>query len=224
MSADDWQLIWFTAWVSALSVILILPPGLALAWLLARKQWRGKSLVETFVSLPLVLPPVATGLILLKLFGRRGPIGGFLQGSFGIDVAFTWIGVVLALAVMSFPLLVRSARVAFEEVDPHQEEIASMLGASAWRVFLTVTLPLAARGVAGGLMLAFARALGEFGATIMLAGNIPGVTSTLSLSIYQAVQTGDDSRAYALLGVSVILAFGSLWLNERLLRRKNPIS
>ncbi len=224
MSADDWQLIWFTAWVSALSVILILPPGLALAWLLARKQWRGKSLVETIVSLPLVLPPVATGLILLKLFGRRGPIGGFLHASFGIDVAFTWIGVVLALAVMSFPLLVRSARVAFEEVDPHQEEIASMLGASAWRVFLTVTLPLAARGVAGGLMLAFARALGEFGATIMLAGNIPGMTSTLSLSIYQAVQTGDDSRAYALLGVSVILAFGSLWLNERLLRRKNSAS
>ena len=224
MSAADWQLIWFTAWVSALSVILILPPGLALAWLLARKQWRGKSLAETFVSLPLVLPPVATGLILLKLFGRRGPIGGFLHDSFGVDVAFTWIGVVLALAVMSFPLLVRSARVAFEEVDPHQEEIASMLGASAWRVFLTVTLPLAARGVAGGLMLAFARALGEFGATIMLAGNIPGMTSTLSLSIYQAVQTGDDSRAYALLGVSVILAFGSLWLNERLLRRKNPAS
>ena len=222
MSAADWQLIWFTAWVSALSVILILPPGLALAWLLARKQWRGKSLVETFVSLPLVLPPVATGLILLKLFGRRGPIGGFLHDSFGIDVALTWIGVVLALAVMSFPLLVRSARVAFEEVDPHQEEIASMLGASAWRVFLTVTLPLAARGVAGGLMLAFARALGEFGATIMLAGNIPGMTSTLSLSIYQAVQTGDDGRAYALLTVSVILAFGSLWLNERLLRRKQP--
>ena len=222
MSAADWQLIWFTAWVSALSVLLILPPGLALAWLLARKQWRGKSFAETFVSLPLVLPPVATGLILLKLFGRRGPIGGFLHDSFGIDVAFTWIGVVLALAVMSFPLLVRSARVAFEEVDPHQEEIASMLGASAWRVFLTVTLPLAARGVAGGLMLAFARALGEFGATIMLAGNIPGMTSTLSLSIYQAVQTGDDSRAYGLLMVSVVLAFGSLWLNERLVRRRPP--
>lgn len=222
MSAADWQLIWFTAWVSALSVILILPPALALAWLLARKQWRGKSLVETFVSLPLVLPPVATGLILLKLFGRRGPIGGVLHDLFGIDVAFTWIGVVLALAVMSFPLLVRSARVAFEEVDPQQEEIASMLGASTWRVFLTVTLPLAAGGVAGGLMLAFARALGEFGATIMLAGNIPGMTSTLSLSIYQAVQTGDDGRAYALLTVSVVLAFGSLWLNERLLRRKRP--
>lgn len=224
MSAADWQLIWFTAWVSALAVILILPPGLALAWLLARKRWRGKSFVETLVSLPLVLPPVATGLILLKLFGRRGPVGGFLHVTFGLDIAFTWIGVVLALAVMSFPLLVRSARVAFEEVDPQQEDIAAMLGASPSRVFLTVTLPLAARGVAGGVMLAFARALGEFGATIMLAGNIPGMTSTLSLSIYQAVQTGDDSRAYALLGVSVILAFGSLWLNERLLRRKNPAS
>lgn len=222
MSAADWQLIWFTAWVSALAVILILPPGLALAWFLARKQWRGKSFVETFVSLPLVLPPVATGLILLKLFGRRGPVGSFLHETFGLDIAFTWIGVVLALAVMSFPLLVRSARVAFEEVDPQQEDIAAMLGASPLRVFLTVTLPLAARGVAGGVMLAFARALGEFGATIMLAGNIPGMTSTLSLSIYQAVQTGDDSRAYALLAVSVILAFGSLWLNERLLRRKQP--
>ena len=222
MSAADWQLIWFTAWVSALAVVLILPPGLALAWLLARRQWRGKSFVETFVSLPLVLPPVATGLILLKLFGRRGPVGGLLHETFGLDIAFTWIGVVLALAVMSFPLLVRSARVAFEEVDPQQEDIAAMLGASPLRVFLTVTLPLAARGVAGGVMLAFARALGEFGATIMLAGNIPGMTSTLSLSIYQAVQTGDDSRAYALLAVSVFLAFGSLWLNERLLRRKQP--
>lgn len=222
MSAADWQLIWFTAWVSALAVLLILPPGLALAWLLARKRWRGKSFVETFISLPLVLPPVATGLILLKLFGRRGPVGSFLHETFDLDIAFTWIGVVLALAVMSFPLLVRSARVAFEEVDPQQEDIAAMLGASPSRVFLTVTLPLAARGVAGGVMLAFARALGEFGATIMLAGNIPGMTSTLSLSIYQAVQTGDDSRAYALLTVSVVLAFGSLWLNERLVRRRHP--
>jgi molybdate transport system permease protein len=222
MSADDWQLIWFTAWASALAVFLIVPPGLFLAWLLARKQWRGKSIAETFVSLPLVLPPVATGLILLKIFGRRGPVGSLFHETLGMDVAFTWIGVVVALAVMSFPLLVRSARVAFEEVDHQQEEIAAMLGAGPMRVFLTVTLPLAARGVAGGLMLAYARALGEFGATIMLAGNIPGVTSTLSLSIYQSVQTGDDARAYALLMVSVILAFGSLWLNERLVRRKHP--
>ncbi len=223
MSAEDWQLVWFTAWAAALAVAVIVPPGLALAWLLARKQWRGKSLVETCVSLPLALPPVATGLILLKLFGRRGPVGGLLHETFGIDIAFTWIGVVLALAVMSFPLLVRSARVAFEEVDHQQEEIAAMLGAGPFRVFLTVTLPLAARGVGAGLMLSYARALGEFGATIMLAGNIPGVTSTLSLSIYQSVQTGDDARAYVLLAVSVVLAFGSLWLNELLVRRRRPL-
>jgi molybdate transport system permease protein len=220
MTGEDWQLVWFTAWVSALSTLLILPPGLALAWLLARREWRGKSLVETFVSLPLALPPIATGLILLKLLGRRGPIGGFLHDSFGLDLAFTWRGVVIALAVMSLPLLVRAARVAFEEVDPHQEEIAAMLGAGPFRVFFTVTLPLAWRGVLGGLVLAFARALGEFGATIMLAGNIPGATSTLSLAIYQSVQTGEDSRAYGLLIVSATLAFLALWTSEWLLRKK----
>src|SRR5450756_465816 len=167
MNAEEWQIVWFTAWVSALSTLTILPFGLALAWLLARRNWPGKSIVETLVSLPLVMPPVATGLILLKMFGRHGTIGGFLHNTLNFDVIFTWRAVLLALGVMSFPLLVRSARVAFEEVNPRLEQIARTLGASPGRVFFTITVPLAARGIIAGMILAFARALGEFGATIM---------------------------------------------------------
>jgi molybdate transport system permease protein len=221
MSAEEWRIVWFSAWVSALSTLIILPPGVALAWLLARHEWRGKSLVETFVSLPLVMPPVATGLILLKLLGRRGPIGGFLHDTLYLDIVFTWRGVLVALGVMSFPLLVRSTRVAFEEVNPRLEQIARTLGASNARVFRTITLPLALRGLMGGMILAFARALGEFGATIMVAGNIPGQTSTLSLAIYQSVQLGQDTDAFRLLGVSVALAFLAVWTSEILLRRKH---
>lgn len=220
MTAGDWQVVWFTAWVSALSTLLILPPGLALAWLLARRDWPGKAVVETLVSLPLVIPPVATGLILLKLFGRRGPLGGFLHDALGLDVVFTWRAVLIALGVMSFPLLVRSTRVAFEQVNPRLEQIARTLGASNWRVFFTISLPLAKRGVLAGMILAFARALGEFGATIMVAGNIPGQTSTLSLDIFQSVQLGDDSHALRLLAVSVALAFAAVFVSELLLRRK----
>ena len=220
MTAEEWQIVWFTAWVSALSTVLILPLGLGLAWLLARRDWPGKSLVETLVSLPLVLPPVATGLILLKVLGRRGPVGGVLHDRFDFDIVFTWRGVLIALGVMSFPLLVRSARVAFEEVNPRLEQMARTLGASHLRVFFTITLPLARRGIMGGMVLAFARALGEFGATIMVAGNIPGQTSTLSLAIFQSVQLGDDAHAYRLLGVSVLLAFGAVWVSEYLMRRR----
>src|ERR1700690_63554 len=220
MTAEEWQIVWFTAWVSALSTVIILPFGLALAWALARRDWPGKSIVETFVTLPLVLPPVATGLILLKLFGRRGAIGGFLHDQLNLDVIFTWRAVLLALSVMSMPLLVRGARVAFEEVNPRLEQIARTLGAGGLRVFFTVPLPLAARGVIGGMLLAFARALGEFGTTIMVAGNIPGKTSTLSLAIFENVQLGDDPRAFRLLGVSVILAFTAVWCSEFFLRRK----
>jgi molybdate transport system permease protein len=220
MNAEEWQIVWFTAWVSALSTVIILPLGLGVAWLLARKDWPGKSLVETFISLPLVMPPVATGLILLKLFGRRGMVGGFLHRQFDLDVVFTWRGVLIALGVMSFPLLVRSTRVAFEEVNPRLEQIARTLGAGNLRVFLTITLPLASRGILAGMILAFARALGEFGATIMIAGNIPGKTSTLSLAIFQNVQLGQDSNAFRLLGVSVALAFLAVWGSELLLRRK----
>ncbi len=220
MTAADWQVIWFTTWVSALGTLLILPPGLAVAWVLARRDWPGKSVVETLVSLPLVIPPVATGLILLKLLGRRGAIGGWLHDSFGFDIVFTWRAVLIALGVMSFPLLVRSTRVAFEQVNPRLEQIARTLGASDWRVFFTISLPLARRGIIAGMILAFARALGEFGATIMVAGNIPGQTSTLSLDIFQSVQLGDDSHAMRMLAVSVALAFTAVWMSELLLRRK----
>jgi len=220
VSSEAWQITWFTVWVSALSLALILPPGVALAWLLARKDWPGKSLVETLVALPLVVPPVATGLILLKLLGRRGVLGGWVERTLGVEIVFTWRAVVIATAVMAFPLLVRTARVAFEGVNPRLEQVARTLGAGPWRVFRTVTLPLAARGLAAGAVLAFARGLGEFGATVMVAGMISGQTVTLALSIYQQVNLGRDEAAWPLLMVSVALAFGAVWLSERLLQRR----
>jgi molybdate transport system permease protein len=220
MNGEEWQVIWFTAWVSLLSTLMILPFGLGMAWFLARREWRGKALVETVISLPLVLPPVATGLILLKLLGRRGAIGSLFHDHLGIDIAFTWRGVLIALAVMSFPLMVRSVRTAFEGVNPRLEDIARTLGAGNLRVFFTITMPLAARGIIGGMLLAYARALGEFGATIMVAGNIPGKTSTLSLAIFQNVEMGRDTLAFKLLGVSVLMAFAAVWGSEWLGRRK----
>lgn len=219
MTPDDWQVIRFTALMSAASTAVLLPPGLLVAWMLARFEWRGKVLVETLVSLPLVLPPVATGLILLKLLGRKGPIGMFLQNALGIEIVFTWRAVVIALGVMSFPLLVRSARIAFEQVPRRLEQIAATLGAHPWRVFFHVTLPLALPGILGGCLLAFARALGEFGATIMLAGNIPGQTTTLSMAIFQHVQLGEDSQATTLLIVAGLLSFAAVWASETLSRR-----
>lgn len=197
---------------------LLLIPGTAIAWLLARRDWRGKTIVETLVALPLVMPPVATGLILLELFGRRGAIGGPLHRA-GIDVVFTWRAVVIAMMVMAFPLFVRTARVAFEQVSRRYEEIARTLGASERRVFFTITLPLAKRGLVAGAVIAFARAVGEFGATILVAGNIPGRTSTLAVSIYSLVQLGDDRAAFALLIVSVFIAFAAIFASELLMRR-----
>lgn len=220
MTAADWQVVVFTLRMAGLATLLILPPGLLVAWALARFQWPGKSLVETLVALPLVMPPVATGLILLQAFGRRGPIGGFLH-DLGFEVVFTWRAVVLAMAVMSFPLLVRTARVAFEGVPARLEQIARTLGAGELRVFFAVTLPLALRGILGGTLLAFARALGEFGATILVAGNIPGRTTTLSLGIYQLVQLGRDGEAYRLMAVTVVIAFVAVWWSEWLLRRRH---
>jgi molybdate transport system permease protein len=220
--SQDWQIVWFTAWVSALSTILILPAGLAVAWLLARRDWPGKSLVETLVTLPLVMPPVATGLILLKVLGRRGFLGGFLHDSLHLDMAFTWRAVLAAQAVMSLPLLVMFARAAFAEVNPRFEQIARTLGAGEWRVFFSITVPLAWRGIIGGMILAFARALGEFGATIMVAGNIPGKTATLSLSIYESVQLGRDPEAFRLLGISVLLAFAAVWIGSWFMRWRRP--
>jgi molybdate transport system permease protein len=219
MSAAEWQIVWFTAWVSALSTIVILPFGLGAAWLLARYDWPGKSVVETVISLPLVMPPVATGLLLLEFLGKNG-IGGFFHDRFGFDIIFTWRAVLVALGAMSFPLLVRSVRIAFEGVNPRLEQIARTLGAGNWRVFFTISVPLALRGIVSGMLLAFARALGEFGATIMVAGNIPGRTSTLSLTIFQSVQDFQDTEAFRLLGVSVVLAFVAVWSSELVMRRR----
>ena len=216
--SEDWRIILFTLGVCALSTLLITPFGLGLAWLLARKRWRGKTLVEALVTVPLVIPPVATGLILLKLFGRRGPVGGFLYDHWHLDIVFTWKAVVIAAAAMSFPLLVRAARVGFEGVDRSLEEVAIIYGAGPVRVLFAVTLPLAARGIAAGIVLAFARALGEFGATILVAGNIAGKTTTLSLKIYEAVQLGQDATAWRLVAVCVALSFGAVFVSEWLSR------
>lgn len=170
--------------------------------------------------LALVLPPVVTGLMLLQLFGRRGPVGSWVHTTFNYDVVFIWRAVVLALATMSLPLFVRAARTAFEDVDVKFEQLARTLGAGEWRVFFTITLPLARCGVLAGTLLAFARALGEFGATIMVAGNIPGRTTTLPVAIYQSVQAGEDPHAWTLAGVSVIIAFAAVFVSEILLRRR----
>lgn len=201
----------FTAACAALSTLIIAVPGIAAAWWLARGRWPGKSLVETILSLPLFVPPVATGLVLLLLLGRKGPIGGPLETAFGLEIVFTWKAVVIACAVMSFPLLVRTVRTAFEETPLRLEQIARTLGAGEWRVFCTIALPLAARGIIAGLLLAFARALGEFGATVVLAGMIPGRTSTLATSIYHHLQLGQDQQALQLLGISALLAFTAVW-------------
>jgi molybdate transport system permease protein len=218
---EEWKILFFTMSVAGLSTISILPAGIGIAWLIARYKWRGKSFVETLVMLPLVMPPVATGMILLKLLGRRGPIGSLLYHHLDTDIVFTWRAVVIAMAVMSFPLLVRSVRIAFEEVDPRLEQVARTLGHGPISVFLRITLPLAMRGVAAGMLLAFARALGEFGATILVAGNIPGKTATLSLSIYQFIQLGEDTNAFRLLGISVVVAFLLVWTSEIFLKRSH---
>jgi molybdate transport system permease protein len=220
MSSEEWQFVRFTFLMALLSTLLVLPIGLAISWSLARGKWRGKALVETLTTLPLVLPPVVTGLVLLKLFGRRGLFGAWLHDHLGMDVAFTWKAVVIALAVMSLPLFVRAARSAFEEVNPGLEQLARTLGAGEWRVFFTISLPLARRGVLGGTLLAFARALGEFGATIMVAGNIPGQTTTTSIAIYQHIQNGEDAHAWALAGVSALLAFAAVLAAQLLVERR----
>lgn len=219
MISSDWWTIGFSLWTAALAVVIILPFGVFLAWLLARKNWHGKLVVETLVTLPLVMPPVATGLILLKLFGKNGSAGRLIDRIFGAEIIFTWRAVVLAMAVMSFPLLVRGAKIAFESVNPRCEQVAATLGASPLRSFFTITLPLAFRGVMGGTVLAFARALGEFGATILVAGNIPFKTTTLSISIYNDIQLGHDRHAFRLLLFAVGFSFCMLCLCDWLCRR-----
>ena len=220
MSPEEWQIVGFTLRIAALSTLCILPPGIALAWVMARRHWPGKSLVETLVSLPLVIPPVATGLILLKIVGRHGPVGSILHKHLNVDIIFTWKAVLLATAVMSFPLLVRAARVGFEQIDDEYEDAARVEGATTFQIFWHVSLPLALRGIAAGLILAYSRALGEFGATILVAGNIPGRTTTIALAIYQHVQLGQDVGAYRLLLVSTVLAFIAIWGSGFFLRRR----
>ncbi len=217
LSFETWHITVFSLSVGLASTLLILPFGIAMAWLFARKEWPLKSVVETIVLLPLVMPPVSTGLILLKIFGRRSPFGQWLYDR-GVEIVFNWKGVLIAMAVMSFPLLVRSVRTSFSEVNPRFEQIAATLGASSLRIFFVITIPLAYKGIIAGALLAFSRALGEFGATILLAGNIPGKTQTLSLAIYSFVQLGKDSAAYTLLGITVALAFLFVWCSEWLLR------
>ena len=217
LSFETWHITLFSLSVGLASTLLILPFGIAMAWLFARKEWPLKSVVETIVLLPLVMPPVSTGLILLKIFGRRSPFGQWLYDR-GVEIVFNWKGVLIAMAVMSFPLLVRSVRTSFSEVNPRFEQVAATLGASSLRIFFVITIPLAYIGIIAGALLAFSRALGEFGATILLAGNIPGKTQTLSLAIYSFVQLGKDSAAYTLLGITVALAFLFVWCSEWLLR------
>jgi molybdate transport system permease protein len=216
--AEEGGVVLLTLGVAALSTLVILPPGLAVALALARYRGPGRSVLETVLALPLVLPPTAVGILLLELLGRRRPLGAWLAAH-GIEVVFTWKAVLLATAVMSFPLLVRQARTAFEEVDPRLPALARTLGCGRAGAFFRVTLPLARRGVLSGTVLAFSRALGEFGATVMIAGNIPGRTRTLALAIFHENQVGRDDRALALVGVTVVLAFAALWTAERLHRR-----
>jgi molybdate transport system permease protein len=218
MPADLWHVTAFTIAAALGATVLMLPPGIALAWLLARRRFPGKAIVDTLTSLPLVMPPVATGFILLYLFGRRGPIGAMLE-RWGIEVVFTWKAVVVAMTVMGLPLLVRTARTGFEQVRPRYEQMAATLGASPARVFFTITLPLASRAVLAGALLAFSRALGEFGATILLAGNIPGRTRTLALAIFNEAEVGRDDRAAILLGVSVVIAFAAMAASNALIHR-----
>ncbi len=216
---DLWRITWFTVLCAVAATVLVLPPAVVVAWLLARRRFPGRALVETIISLPLVMPPVATGLILLMLFGRRGAIGRLLE-RIGVDVVFTWKAVVLAMGIMGLPLLVRTARAGFEQVNERYEAVAATLGASPARIFLTISLPLAWPSVLGGAVLAFARALGEFGATIVVAGSIPGATRTLAVAIYTYAETGRDTQALTLLLVSTAIAFAALFAANRLVERR----
>jgi molybdate transport system permease protein len=212
---NAWQITWFTLATAAFATLLMLPPGLLIAWALARRRFRGRLLLDTLVSLPLVMPPVATGLLLLALFAPLGPIGRVLTAA-GVEVVFTWKAVVLAMTVMGLPLFVRTVRAGLEQVDQRFEAAASTLGAGPLRVFLTVTLPLARPAVIGGAVLGFARAIGEFGATIMIAGSIPGSTRTLAVAIYSLSEIGRTSEAAGLVLVCAVIAFGALWWSNRL--------
>ena len=218
MGADTWAIARFTVLMALTATALVLPPAIAIGWLLARRQFPGKALLETVVSLPLVLPPVASGLLLLWVFGRRSPVGRALD-VVGIEVVFTWKAVVIAMMVISFPLVARSVRAGIEQVDRRFEQIAATLGAGPFRILHSITLPLASRSIMAGAILGFSRALGEFGATIMVAGAIPGRTQTLAVGIYTFVETGREEAAWGLLAISAVLAFGAIYVSNRLIER-----
>lgn len=219
LSPEEWTAIRLSLWVSSVAMLASLPFGILIALALARGRFWGKSLLNGIVHLPLILPPVVTGFLLLVLFGRRGAIGQFLDSSFGIVFSFRWTGAALACAVMAFPLMVRSIRLSIEAVDRKLEEAAGTLGANPLWVFLTVTLPLILPGIIAGMILAFAKAMGEFGATITFVSNIPGETQTLSAAIYTFTQVpGGDAGALRLTIVSVAISMLALLVSELLAR------
>lgn len=220
MSGDLWQITAFTLLVALVATLVTLPLGVWLAWLLARRRFPGRTIVETIVSLPLVMPPVAIGLILLKLLGRRGALGSLLE-RLGIEIAFTWKAVVVAMAIMGLPLLVRTSRAGFEQVSRRYEDIAETLGATPTRVFFTISLPLAFRSIAAGALLAFSRAIGEFGATIMVAGAIPGRTRTLAVAIFTLTEAGQDREAAVLLLIAVAIGFAAVLMTNQLVRHSS---
>jgi len=216
VSSEHLSAIWLSIKVSIVATTLNAAIGIPLAYLLARRRFWGRGAVDVLVTLPLVLPPTVTGYYLIVLLGRRGVLGAPLYAATGWSVAFTWYAAVIAATVMALPLLVRTARAAIESVDQNLERATFTLGRPEWRTALEVTLPLARNGILAGLVLAFARALGEFGATIMLAGNIPGKTQTLPLSIYTAVQTGEAGQAMALVAVLTLLSCAVVVASARL--------
>jgi molybdate transport system permease protein len=220
LSDADWTAILLSLRVAAVATLIVTPLGIAVAWLLARRDFWGKAALDALIYLPLVLPPVVTGYLLLLTFGRKGLVGGWLADNLGIVFAFRWTGAALACGVMSFPLLVRPIRLSIEAVDRKLEQAASTLGAAPWRVFLTVTLPLALPGIVAGMVLGFAKAIGEFGATITFVSNIPGETQTISAAIYSLTQTPDgDTAALRLVIVSIAIAMAALIASEILARR-----
>jgi molybdate transport system permease protein len=219
-SLQEWEAITLSIRVATVATLALLPVSTALAYLLARKDFYGKALLDLVVHVPLVIPPVVTGFILLALFGRKGPVGSTLEACCNIVLAFRWTGAVLAAAVMSLPLMVRAIRLSFEAVDAELLEASADLGASRWRTFRSVLLPLALPGIIAGSVLCFAKALGEFGATITFVSNIPGETQTLPSLIYTFTQVpGGDASTYRLAAVSIAIAFAALALSEILSRR-----
>jgi molybdate transport system permease protein len=220
LSPQDWIAVQLSLRIAAVSTVVALPFGIAIAYLLARKSFWGKSLLDAVVHLPLVLPPVVTGYLLLITFGRKAPVGAFLADNFGIVFSFRWTGAALACGIMAFPLMVRAIRLSIEAIDRRLEDAAATLGANRTWLFLTVTLPLALPGVIAGMVLAFARALGEFGATITFVSNIPGETQTISAAIYTLTQVpGGDRAALSLVIVAVIISLAALVASEWFARR-----